>query len=90
MTIFDEVRERVSITDAISYLGMKPTETKGDQLRFGCPKCGGSDRRTLSINVSSGKFQCFTAKKGGNDATDSSSAFGTSPHGGLASLSCSS
>lgn len=69
MTIFEELRERVTISDAISYLGMKPTETKGDQLRFACPHCKGNDRRTLSINVGTGKFQCFTAKKGGNDAT---------------------
>ena len=44
------------------------TETKGDQLRFACPKCGGSDKRTLSINLQKG-FQCFAAHKKGDDAT---------------------
>jgi hypothetical protein len=47
-TIFDDVRGRVSIADAIAFLGLKATETKGDQFRFACPKCGDSDKRTLS------------------------------------------
>lgn len=68
-SIFEEVRERVSIRDAIQYLGLKPTETKGDQLRFACPNCSQTDRRALSVNVGSGKFQCFSGKRGGNDAT---------------------
>lgn len=53
-TIFDDVRGRVSIADAIAFLGLKATETKGDQLRFACPKCGDSDKRTLSDNLQKG------------------------------------
>jgi hypothetical protein len=67
-SIFDEVRSAVSIAQAIEYLGLQPTETKGDQLRFPCPKCGGTDRRTLSVNLIKG-FRCFSGDKKGDDAT---------------------
>jgi hypothetical protein len=66
--IFQEVRENVTIAQAIEYLGLKATETKGDQLRFGCPKCGGTDQRTLSVNLQKG-FRCFAGDKKGDDAT---------------------
>lgn len=66
--IFQEVRECVSIAQAIAFLGLQPTETKGDQLRFGCPKCGGTDKRTLSVNLVKG-FRCFAGDKKGDDAT---------------------
>jgi hypothetical protein len=68
MNIFEEVKARVTIAQAIEYLGIQPTETKGDQLRFPCPKCGGSDRRTLSVNLVKG-FRCFSSDKKGDDAT---------------------
>jgi hypothetical protein len=67
-TIFEEVRNGVTISQAIDYLGLKPTETKGEQLRFACPKCGGTDKRTLSVNLSKG-FRCFAGDKKGDDAT---------------------
>jgi hypothetical protein len=67
-SIFEEVRNGVTIAQAIDYLGLQATETKGDQLRFGCPKCGGTDRRTLSINLQKG-FRCFAGDKKGDDAT---------------------
>jgi hypothetical protein len=66
--IFQEVRERVTISDAIGFLNITPTETKGDQLRFACPKCGGTDKRVLSVNLQKG-FQCFAGSKKGDDAT---------------------
>jgi hypothetical protein len=66
--IFEEVRTHVSIADAIVYLGLKASETKGDQLRFPCPACKGSDRRTLSVNLQKG-FRCFSSDKRGDDAT---------------------
>jgi hypothetical protein len=68
-SLFEDVRARVRMSDAISYLCLKPTETKGDQLRFSCPACAGDDRRALSVNIRDEKFQCFRGKKGGNDAT---------------------
>lgn len=66
--VFEEVRAGVSIADAIAFLGIKPTETKSDQLRFACPKCGGTDKRTLSVNLQKG-FRCFAGDKKGDDAT---------------------
>jgi hypothetical protein len=66
--IFEEVRNAVTISQAIEYLGLKPTETKGDQLRFPCPACKGNDKRTLSVNLSKG-FRCFSGDKKGDDAT---------------------
>jgi hypothetical protein len=68
MNIFEEVRARVTIAQAIEYLGLQPTETKGDQLRFACPACKGTDRRTLSVNLVKG-FRCFSGDKKGDDAT---------------------
>jgi hypothetical protein len=68
MNIFEEVRAGVTIAQAIDYLGLQPTETKGDQLRFPCPKCGGTDKRTLSVNLVKG-FRCFSGDKKGDDAT---------------------
>src|SRR5437016_5593638 len=67
-SIFEEVRNGVTIAQAIDYLGLQATETKGDQLRFGCPKCGGTDRRTLSVNLQKG-YRCFAGDKKGDDAT---------------------
>lgn len=69
MSVFEDVRARVRMSDAISYLKLEQTERNGDQIRFKCPHCSGNDKRALSVNVASEKFQCFTAKKGGNDAT---------------------
>ena len=69
--IFDEVRERVSMQDAVNYLGLTLTRKEGDQLRFPCPACKGTDKRALSVNPALGKFRCFAWDKGrgGNDAT---------------------
>src|SRR5689334_7526966 len=66
--VFTDVRERVSLSDAITFLGLRATETKGDQLRFACPACKGTDKRTLSVNTQKG-FQCFSSSKRGDDAT---------------------
>ncbi len=65
--IFQEVRENVSIAQAIEFLRIKPTETKGEQLRFPCSRCGG-DSRVLSVNLTKG-FRCFAGDKKGDDAT---------------------
>ena len=43
MSIFDDVRERVSMQDAVNYLGLTLTRKEGDQLRFPCPTCKGTD-----------------------------------------------
>jgi hypothetical protein len=66
--IFEDVRNRVSLEDAISFLSLKLTKREGDQLRFECPHCKGANKRALSINLDKG-FTCFSANKRGNDAT---------------------
>jgi len=66
--IFEQVRNRVSISDAVAFLGLKPTKREGDQLRFECPNCRGTNKRALSVNVDKG-FRCFASSKSGNDAT---------------------
>jgi hypothetical protein len=67
-SIFEEVRNRVSLEDAIAFLSLKLTKREGDQLRFECPHCRGANKRALSINLDKG-FRCFTSSKSGNDAT---------------------
>jgi hypothetical protein len=67
-SIFEEVKARVSIADAISYLGLVATERKGDQYRFKCPACKSSDARALSVNTDKG-FRCFAGDRKGDDAT---------------------
>jgi hypothetical protein len=66
--IFEDVRNRVSLEDAIAFLSLKLTKREGDQLRYECPHCRGSNKRALSVNLDKG-FTCFTANKRGNDAT---------------------
>jgi hypothetical protein len=68
MNVFEQVRNGVTISQAIDYLGLKATETKGEQLRFACPACKGTDKRTLSVNLQKG-FRCFSGDKKGDDAT---------------------
>jgi len=68
VSVFDDVRNGVSLADAISYLKLKPSERKGDQLRFKCPYCTSGDDRALSVNLQKG-FQCFASSKRGDDAT---------------------
>jgi hypothetical protein len=67
-SIFEEIRERVSLQDAIQFLGLKLTKQEGDQLRYECPHCRGSNKRALSVNLDKG-FRCFASSKSGNDAT---------------------
>jgi hypothetical protein len=64
--IFEDVKARVTMRDAIEFLGLKKTEQKGDQFRFPCPACKGKDPRTLSVNTEKG-YRCFSSGKSGND-----------------------
>jgi hypothetical protein len=68
MSIFQDVRERVSISDAISFLGLHVKQESPGQFRTTCPNCKGSEKRDLSINTEKG-FRCFRSDKKGNDAT---------------------
>lgn len=68
MTIFEDVKRRVTMRDAIDYLRLKAVEQKGDQFRFKCPTCTDNDGRSLAVNLTNG-FTCYAAKpkKSGND-----------------------
>jgi DNA primase len=61
---FEELKEMVSIEQAIKYLELDMTQ-KGNQLRSECPVCGGGER-TLVVTPTKGVFYCFAAKKGGD------------------------
>jgi DNA primase len=61
---FDEVKTRVSIEDAVSYLGLEMSR-KGEQYRSACPHCGGGPR-TLAVTPSRNAFFCFSFGKGGD------------------------
>jgi hypothetical protein len=67
-SIFEPIRDRVSLEEAIQFLGLKLTKQEGDQLRYECPHCRGSNKRALSVNPDKG-FRCFASSKSGNDAT---------------------
>lgn len=65
---FASVKERVGMSEAISFLNLKLTKQEGGQSRYSCPACKG-DPRALSINVGKGVFRCFEDKgKGGTDS----------------------
>lgn len=60
---FDEVKAKVSFTDAIQYLDLAMKKS-GNQWRGVCPKCGGQDRG-LVLTEGRGAY-CFSEKKGGD------------------------
>jgi len=61
---FTELKEKVSIEDVISMLGLEMRES-GEQLRCACPACEGSDR-SLVVTPSKQVFYCHEDKKGGD------------------------
>ena len=67
-SIFEQVRERVTMLDAITFLGLQVKQESPGQYRARCPACKGSEKRDLSINAEKG-FRCFRGDKKGNDAT---------------------
>lgn len=63
---FAAIKERVSMEDAVSFLGLKQMERTGDQCRYQCPACKGN--RDLSVNLGKQVFKCFSWGKGGTDS----------------------
>lgn len=61
---FKALKERVSIEDAITLLGMEMKKS-GEQYRSPCPRCGGGER-TLVITPAKQAAYCFSARKGGD------------------------
>ena len=70
-SIYEEVKERVTVQDVASYLNLKRTKVEngkdGEQYRYPCPSCKNKDTHALSVNVEKGKFQCFSCGGKGND-----------------------
>lgn len=62
---FSEVKERVSIDQAVQKLGLKATKS-GQQLRAPCPICRTGGDRALAITPAKNLFYCFAAQSGGD------------------------
>jgi hypothetical protein len=71
MSVFEEVKESVTVKQVASYLSLKfhgsEQGKEGLQHRYACPFCNNPDKHALSINDAKGKFQCFRCKKSGGD-----------------------
>jgi hypothetical protein len=64
---FQEVREQISLHQAIQYLGLTMRQERG-AFRGPCIACKGGGDRALVVTPGKGFF-CFSANKGGNDST---------------------
>ena len=65
MTVFTEVKERVSLQDAVSYLRLgEPNHRKGQELRWACPACNSKDTRTLCVTLPDEGFGCWVGASG--------------------------
>jgi DNA primase len=65
MADFAEIKEKVSIEQAVEMLGLEVTRS-GGQLRSPCPACGNGGHRALAITPSKGLAYCFSAGVGGD------------------------
>lgn len=66
---FAEVKERVSITDALHMLGVSNLHIKGQQLRGPCPICKDEGDRKFVVTPNLGLFHCFACQAGGDQIT---------------------
>ena len=64
---FAEIRERVSLEDAIGYLGLQ-MKRDGAAYRSACPQCKSGGDRALVVTPGKG-YYCHAQKRGGNDST---------------------
>jgi DNA primase len=55
---FAEIKQRVSIEEVVSRLGLKVTK-RGHQLRAACPACKQGGDRALAITPQKSLFYCF-------------------------------
>lgn len=62
---FAEIKQRVSIEEVVSRLGLKVTK-RGHQLRAACPACKQGGDRALAITPQKSLFYCFAAQAGGD------------------------
>lgn len=64
MVDFQELKQRISISQVVQMLGLK-MKGAGAQLRGPCPACNNGGDRALAVNTG-GKYYCFADKKGGD------------------------
>ena len=64
MVNFNEVKERVSLPDALKMLGLQLTEKDG-VYRGKCPTCNAGGDRALVVTPPNG-FYCFAKRQGGD------------------------
>lgn len=62
---FAELKDRVSIEDAVEYLGLEMKQG-GASLRGSCPHCNGGGPRALVVTPAKAAWYCFAASKGGD------------------------
>lgn len=62
---FADVKQRFSIEDAVTKLGLKMRREK-DKLRSACPTCKSSGDRAIVVTPDKNAFYCFQAKGGGD------------------------
>ena len=65
MADFSDIKEKVSIEQAVEMLGLEVTKS-GAQLRAPCPACGNGGPRALAITPAKGLAYCFSAGVGGD------------------------
>ena len=64
---FKEIRERVTIVDALSFLGIDNLRRQGNKLIGPCPVHGGSNNRAFHVDTKKNVWFCFTeCHRGGN------------------------
>jgi DNA primase len=65
---FYRLRQQITMADVLQLLNYEARSRRGDQLRGGCPvHCSSSPRsRSFSVNLSLGRYQCFSCGSRGN------------------------
>ena len=62
---FEEIKRRVSLTQAAQLLALQLTKSGPNQMRGACPACKGGGPRALVITEQKGWY-CFSAQTGGD------------------------
>ena len=66
---FASLKERVSIVDALSLLGIDDLQVAGAALRGICPICHGQNKRGFAVTPAKNLFFCFSGCGGGDQIT---------------------
>lgn len=69
MVDFTQLKERVSIIDGLTLLGIENLQVHGAQLRGQCPICHSENKRGFVVTPAKGLFYCFSGCGGGDVIT---------------------